>query len=90
MENEKHLLLMDAALTEIETKVDTLSTKLDKVYDVIVGNEFGKDNSIIARLKNLENDIKILQDFRSRSIWTISICSTLAALIGYILHIIIK
>lgn len=48
-----------------------IKNKLDDIIDLLKGDEFGGSKGIVANMKDQEDRIKKLENFRDRTIWTI-------------------
>ena len=75
--SEKDLM---SRLDHVESIVVKMSSKMEKIYDVVVGNETFDQEGLIARIKKLENESKKLNALKNKlagafiaggAIWTI-------------------
>jgi uncharacterized membrane protein len=82
---------MDARLTEMEEKIDSINTKLTQVVDAILGNPLTKHGGFIsemdtikAKIEELEKKANSLEAFKSRVYWTIGIAVAVLMVAQYL------
>ena len=64
--SEKDLM---SRLDHVESIVVKMSGKMEKIYDVVVGNETFDQEGLIARIKKLENESKKLNALKKQAGW---------------------
>lgn len=57
---------MEQQLKHLEQQMLELGRKIDHVYRLIAGEELNEDSSMIHRLKDIENSVEKLEEFRKR------------------------
>ena len=85
---------MDARLTEMEEKIDSINTKLTQVVDAILGNPLTKQGGFMHEIEVLKQKIEELEkkqlryeSFKNRVTWTVGLVMGGAMLIQYIVSI---
>ena len=85
---------MDARLTEMEEKIDSINTKLTQVVDAILGNPLTKQGGFVHDIEVLKQKIEDLEkkqmryeSFKNRVTWTVGLVMGGAMLIQYIVSI---
>lgn len=56
----------DKRLDAMEEKLITLSNKMDKVLEVITGDDFGLNGGIVAEVKHLRDRVTKLETLKNR------------------------
>jgi hypothetical protein len=75
---------MDNRLTELESKIDNIDSKLNQVVDALIGNPLmGKGAGLISKISHLEKEIEDLRDFKKRIIYTVSAIVAIGLVIEY-------
>jgi archaellum component FlaC len=74
-------------LDKIESKVDNMDDKLQKIYESLVGSEFNPDG-IVKTISEMQEEIKALSLFKSRVLWTVALLMSLGGIIGFVSGII--
>jgi hypothetical protein len=81
---QSELEKMDNRLTELESKIDNIDSKLNQVVDALVGNPLmGKGVGLVSKINHLEKEIEDLRDFKKRIIYTVSAIVSLGLIIEY-------
>jgi len=85
---------MDARLTEMEEKIDSINTKLTQVVDAILGNPLTKQGGFVHDIEILKQKIEDLEkkqmryeSFKNKITWTVGLVMGAAMLIQYIVTI---
>jgi tetrahydromethanopterin S-methyltransferase subunit G len=85
---------MDARLTEMEEKIDSIDTKVTQVVDAFLGNPLTKNGGFVGELAETKKRLEILEkkqleddNFKSKVLWTISIIASLLLFSQYVLNI---
>lgn len=55
-------------IDHVENLVVKMSGKLEKIYDVVVGNETFQQEGLLSRIKKLEDDAKKMNAFKNKLI----------------------
>lgn len=58
------------SLQETRANMFQIKNKLDDIIDLLKGDEFGGSKGIVAAIKDQEDRIKKLENFKDRTIWT--------------------
>lgn len=83
---QSELEKMDNRLTELESKIDNIDSKLNQVVDALIGNPLiGKGAGLISKISHLEKEIEELRDFKKRIIYTVSAIVSIGLAIQYII-----
>jgi archaellum component FlaC len=83
---QSELEKMDNRLTELESKIDNIDSKLSQVVDALIGNPLmGKAAGLVNKVNNLEKEIEELRDFRKRIIYTVSAIVSLGLIIEFLI-----
>lgn len=78
---------MDNRLTELESKIDNIDSKLNQVVDALVGNPLmGKGVGLVSKINDLEREIEDLRDFKKRIIYTVSAIVSIGLVIEYFIN----
>jgi len=81
---QSELQKMDNRLTELESKIDNIDSKLNQVVDALIGNPLmGKGAGLISKISHLEKEIEDLRDFKKRIIYTVSAIVAIGLVIEY-------
>lgn len=81
---QSELQKMDNRLTELESKIDNIDSKLNQVVDALIGNPLmGKGAGLISKISHLEKEIEELRDFKKKIIYTVSAIVSLGLIIEY-------
>ena len=81
---QEQFIAMEERLDDIDQKVDKMASNLDKIYEKLVGNELSPEG-LIMDLENVKHDIKVLKEFKSKIMWTISLIVGTGGVLGYLL-----
>ena len=46
---------LEVEIEKLSTKIDTVSQKVDKMYQLMIGNELDEDSGYVSKIKVLEN-----------------------------------
>lgn len=60
---------IELELEKLSNKFDTMSQKVDKMYQLMIGNELDEDSGYVQKIKTLEVEVKSLVEFKKRIIW---------------------
>lgn len=60
---------IELELENLSNKFDTMSQKVDKMYQLMIGNELDEDSGYVQKIKTLEVEVKSLVEFKKRIIW---------------------
>lgn len=60
---------LEVEIEKLSTKIDTVSQKVDKMYQLMIGHELDEDSGYVSKIKVLENQVKDLVEFKKRIIW---------------------
>ena len=81
---QSELKKMDNRLTELESKIDSIDSKLNQVVEALVGNPLmGKGAGLVSKISHLEKEIEDLRDFKKKIIYTVSAIVSLGLIIEY-------
>lgn len=84
---QSELKKMDNRLTELESKIDNIDSKLNQVVDALVGNPLmGKGVGLVSKINDLEREIEELRDFKKRIIYTVSAIVSIGLVIEYFIN----
>lgn len=62
-------MTVELQVENLTKKVDTMSHKVDKMYDLLVGNELDSSTAYVTKIQNLEKAVKDLSDFKQKMIY---------------------
>jgi|VirMetMinimDraft_7_1064189.scaffolds.fasta_scaffold279997_2 uncharacterized membrane protein len=60
---------IELELEKLSNKFDTMSQKVDKMYQLMIGHELDEDSGYVQKIKTLEVEVKSLVEFKKRIIW---------------------
>ncbi len=60
---------IELELEKLSNKFDTMSQKVDKMYQLMIGHELDEDSGYVHKIKTLEVEVKSLVEFKKRIIW---------------------
>jgi hypothetical protein len=85
---------MEDRLTDMESKIDVIDTKLTQVVDAILGNPLTKIGGLMQDIEVMKQKIEILEksqlqyeNFKNRVYWTIGIVVGVALILQYFVNV---
>lgn len=60
---------IELELEKLSTKIDTVSQKVDKMYQLMIGHELDEDSGYVSKIKALEHQVQDLVEFKKKIIW---------------------
>jgi hypothetical protein len=85
---------MEDRLTDMESKIDVIDTKLTQVVDAILGNPLTKIGGLMQDIEIMKQKIEILEksqlqyeNFKNRVYWTIGIVVGVALILQYFVNV---
>lgn len=60
---------IELELEKLSTKIDTVSQKVDKMYQLMIGHELDEDSGYVAKIKTLEHQVSELLEFKKKIVW---------------------
>ena len=91
---KSHLEQMDDRLTDMESKIDVIDTKLTQVVDAILGNPLTKIGGLMQDIEVMKQKIDVLEksqvqyeNFKNRVYWTIGIVVGVALILQYFVNV---
>jgi prefoldin subunit 5 len=89
-----HLEQMEDRLTDMESKIDVIDTKLTQVVDAILGNPLTKIGGLMQDIDIMKQKIEVLEksqlqyeNFKNRVYWTIGIVVGVALVLQYFVNV---
>lgn len=89
-----HLEQMEDRLTDMESKIDVIDTKLTQVVDAILGNPLTKIGGLMQDIEVMKQKIDVLEksqaqhdNFKNRVYWTVGIVLGIAIMIQYFVNV---
>lgn len=83
---QQELKQMDNRLTELETKIDSIDSKLNQVVEALVGNPLmGQSAGLVHKISHLEKEIDDLRDFKKRIIYTVSAIVSIGVVVQFLI-----
>ena len=84
---QQELKAMDERLTDLESKIDKIDSKMNQVVDALVGNPLiGNAAGLVHKISHLEKELEDLRDFKKKIIYTVSAIVS----VGLVLQFLIK
>lgn len=81
---------MEQRLSDLETKITSIDTKLTQVVDAILGNPLTKNGGFVDEINELTEKVERLQaqnakheEFRKKILWTVSIIVAIGAVVSF-------
>ena len=62
---------IEVEIEKLSTKIDTVSQKVDKMYQLMIGHELDEDSGYVSKIKTLEHQVCELIEFKKRIIWIV-------------------
>ena len=91
---QEDLKSMDQRLTDMETKINSIDTKVTQVVDAIIGNPLTQTGGFIKELETLKQEVAILktevskhEDFKKKIYWAFGIFAGFIGLIQFLLNL---
>jgi len=85
---------MEDRLTDMESKIDVIDTKLTQVVDAILGNPLTKIGGLMQDIEVMKQKIEVLEksqlqyeNFKNRVYWTIGIVVGIALVLQYFVNV---
>jgi hypothetical protein len=85
---------MEDRLTDMESKIDVIDTKLTQVVDAILGNPLTKIGGLMQDIEVMKQKIEVLEksqlqheNFKNRIYWTIGIVVGVALILQYFVNV---
>lgn len=85
---------MEDGLTDMESKIDVIDTKLTQVVDAILGNPLTKIGGLMQDIEVMKQKIEVLErsqlqheNFKNRIYWTIGIVVGVALMLQYFVNV---
>lgn len=66
---EKSKMDIQLEIEELSNKIDTVSQKVDKMYQLMIGHELDEDSGYVSKIKALEHQVQDLVEFKKKIIW---------------------
>lgn len=60
---------LEVEIEKLSNKIDTVSQKVDKMYQLMIGHELDEDSGYVTKIKVLEQQVKDLVEFKKRMVW---------------------
>lgn len=80
---------MEERLTDLESKIDQIDSKLNQVVEALVGNPLiGNKDGLASKIERIENDVEDLREFKKKIIYTVSVIVTIGLMIQYFIGLI--
>lgn len=69
MDYELEFKKMEERFTEIEDKIEVIGSSVKEIRDALLGTELSANEGWIHKMKELENQVNELKDFKKKIIW---------------------
>lgn len=60
---------IELEIEKLSDKIDTVSNKVDKMYQLMIGHELDESSGYVSKIKALEHQVNDLVEFKKRIIW---------------------
>jgi len=89
MELQEQIEVMDERLEKVEIRLETIASKADsthslveEIHTIVLGTEHTRNDSILAKILQLQEEIKILKEDKTRRDTALKTYLSLALLLG--------
>lgn len=84
---QSEIIKMEDRLNELESKIDSIDSKLNQVVEALVGNPLVGNNGLAAKIEKMERELEDVKDFKKKIIYAVSAIVSLGLVLQFFIKI---